>query len=280
MSARLILNADDFGLTRGVNRAIAELHAAGVLTSATLMATGAAFDDAISIAHAYPTLGVGCHIVLTDGIPVSPPHTIPTLCPNGRTFRPNLTDFIRDVLFGHIGLDDIESEAAAQIRRIQEAGIFPTHLDTHKHTHIFPKVVRALRNAGLRTKIRAIRNPFEPRYTRTHTLLKRRVQIAALNLFQSSYQRATAGVLTTDGTFGIAATGNLGRTVLAEMLRSLPAEGTFELLCHPGYHDADLDTIPTRLRAHRDLERQALLSEVPPIFLLPNGPKLINYSDI
>ena len=79
MAPRLIINADDFGLTRGVNRAIAELHQAKALTSATLMATGAAFEDAVAIAHANPTLGVGCHIVLTDGTPVSPPKSIPTL---------------------------------------------------------------------------------------------------------------------------------------------------------------------------------------------------------
>src|ERR1700729_307855 len=73
VSVRLILNADDFGLTAGINRAIGELHAAGALTSATLMANGPAFDDAVRVASAHPTLGVGCHVVLTDGAPVSPP---------------------------------------------------------------------------------------------------------------------------------------------------------------------------------------------------------------
>src|SRR5579871_4503460 len=85
MASRLILNADDFGLTPGINRAIAELHGAGALTSATLMATGAAFDDAISITQINPKLGVGCHIVLSDGVPVSDPGTLPTLCPDGKT---------------------------------------------------------------------------------------------------------------------------------------------------------------------------------------------------
>ncbi|HEY0163191.1 MAG TPA: ChbG/HpnK family deacetylase, partial [Edaphobacter sp.] len=69
MPARLIINADDFGLTPGINRSILELHRAGVLTSATLMATGPAFDEAVAIASSTPTLGVGCHVVLTDGVP-------------------------------------------------------------------------------------------------------------------------------------------------------------------------------------------------------------------
>ena len=79
MPPRLIINADDFGLTPGINRAIIELHRAGVLTSATLMATGPAFDDAAALARSNPSLGVGCHIVLTDGSPASPPETIPSL---------------------------------------------------------------------------------------------------------------------------------------------------------------------------------------------------------
>ena len=94
MAARLILNADDFGLTRGINRAIGELHANGAVTSATLMANGPAFDDAVAIALKRPTLGVGCHVVLTDGIPVSHPSDIPSLLgSDGKTFRSSLPDF-------------------------------------------------------------------------------------------------------------------------------------------------------------------------------------------
>src|ERR1700760_2157932 len=103
MPPRLIINADDFGLTPGVNRAIAELHQARALTSATLMATGSAFDDAVAIAHANPALGVGCHIVLTDGAPVSPPQSIPTLIgADGRNLRPSLVDFVQALLRGTI----------------------------------------------------------------------------------------------------------------------------------------------------------------------------------
>src|SRR5580698_7200271 len=92
MPSRLIVNADDFGLTPGINRAIAELHDAGVLTSSTLMANGPAFADAVALALDRPTLGVGCHIVLTDGTPISPPSSIPTLIgPDRRTFHPTLS---------------------------------------------------------------------------------------------------------------------------------------------------------------------------------------------
>ena len=145
MPARLILNADDFGLTPGINRAIGELHAAGVLTSATLMANGPAFDDAVAVARAHPTLGVGCHIVLTDGVPLAPLEHIPGLLgPDGKTLRPSLTDFIQALLRGKIKPAEIELESLFQIHKLQAAGIKITHLDTHKHTHLFPVVARQL----------------------------------------------------------------------------------------------------------------------------------------
>ncbi len=281
MPARLILNADDFGLTPGINRAIAELHAAGALTSATLMANGPAFADAVRIARVHPTLGVGCHIVLTDGTPVSDPRSIPTLLgPDGRSFRPKLTDFVRDLIAGRISEEEIAREALAQVHRLHAAGIRVTHLDTHKHTHIFPPVTRALVRVMQTTSVPAIRNPFEPAHTRSHAPLKRRLQIALLNRFRASFRRIASHVLTTDGTFGISATGSLDAAALRQLLSHIPTTGTFELLCHPGYNDRDLDAVVTRLRTHRETERQALLEQVPAILLHPQAPRLIHYGDI
>jgi predicted glycoside hydrolase/deacetylase ChbG (UPF0249 family) len=280
MPARLIINADDFGLTPGINRAIAELHASGALTSATLMATGPAFDDAIRIAKANPTLGVGCHIVLTDGTPVLPPDSISSLLgPDGKSLRPKLTDFIRDLLLGRIHQHEIQREVVAQIRRLQHAGIRPTHLDTHKHTHIFPTVALSLRNATEQTKVPAIRNPFEPDFARhaANAPLKRRLQIFALDRFRSAYTRATPNTLTTDGTLGISATGGLNADTLRDTLAALPDYGTYELLCHPGYNDSDLDAITTRLRTHRETEYHALLTQISQLRLQPNPPQLIHY---
>ncbi|MEI9977461.1 MAG: ChbG/HpnK family deacetylase [Edaphobacter sp.] len=285
--ARLIINADDFGLTPGVNRAIAELHQARVLTSATLMATGPAFDDAVAVAHANPTLGVGCHIVLTDGVPVSPPSTIPTLIgPDGKTFRPSIIGFLQALLRGNIREEDITREAAAQIEKLQRAGIHITHLDTHKHTHLFPPVARPLLNLAERHNIAAIRQPFEQHWSLSlgHGNRTRRLLVKILGGLKTSFERQpqirSGHVLTTDGTIGISATGNLYGETLREILNAMPAEGTFELVCHPGYNDGDLDRITTRLRDHRDIERNALLTELPRIALNPNAPQLIHYGDL
>lgn len=287
MPVRLILNADDFGLTPGINRAIGELHSAGALTSATLMANGPAFDDAVAIARAHPTLGVGCHIVLTDGIPVSPPESIPSLIgPDGKSFRPSLIDFLRALFLGRIHQQDITREALAQIYKLQHAGIEITHLDTHKHTHLFPTVTRPLLDVAERISTRAIRNPFEPPWSLAldHGSTTRRLAIKLIGglrpRFEASLNLHQGCILTTEGTVAISATGQLTATTLAQVLRALPPAGTYELCCHPGYNDADLDAVTTRLRAHRDVEREALLSEIPKILAQPNAPQLINYGSL
>jgi hopanoid biosynthesis associated protein HpnK len=286
MPPRLILNADDFGLTPGINRAIAELHAAGCLTSATLMATGPAFDDAVRIAQTHPTLAVGCHIVLVDGTPVLPPETLPTLCPNARTFRPKLFSFIHDLLHGRIAAAEIEREARAQIQKLQAAGLPLTHIDTHKHTHIFPTAASPLLAALESTRIHSIRNPLEPPFIATvaNGNIMQHLKVKSTRFLQPRFlalpQIHSHEVLTTDGTLGIAATGDLNVTTLRRLLESLPADGTYELLCHPGYNDADLDAVNTRLREHREIELHALLQEIPRILTLPNAPTLINYSEL
>jgi chitin disaccharide deacetylase len=284
---RLIINADDFGLTQGVNRAIEELHQAKVLTSATLMATGPAFADAVAVARANPTLGVGCHILLTDGVPVSPPETIQTLLgPDGKTFRPSFLDFLQALLRGKIREQEIEREALAQIQKLQRAGINITHIDSHKHTHLFPPVCRALLNVAEQNLIHAIRQPFEQEWSLAlgHGKRIRRLQVKLLGSLKTKFEQQpqirSGSILSTDGTIGISATGDLYGETLREILQAMPPEGTFELVCHPGYNDRDLDRITTRLRTHREIERNALLAEIPAIALHPNAPQLINYRDL
>ncbi len=286
MPARLIINADDFGLTPGINRSVEDLHRAGALTSATLMAGGPAFQDAIAVAHRSPSLGVGCHIVLTDGIPISRPESIPSLIgPDGKSFRPSLLAFATAALTGQLREQDIRSEALAQIRLLQRSGIQVTHLDTHKHAHLFPSVSRPLLEVACQASVRAIRNPFEQPWSLDlgHGTRLRSLQIHMLNSFEHHFTSnpilREGSVATTDGSAGIAATGFLDRTTLRDLLQQLPA-GTWELVCHPGYIDEDLDNVATRLRAHRDIERTALLEIVPQILSQPGAPALIHYGDL
>jgi predicted glycoside hydrolase/deacetylase ChbG (UPF0249 family) len=287
MPARLILNADDFGLTAGINRAIGELNSAGVLTSATLMASGAAFDDAVAVANAHATLGVGCHVVLTDGVPVSPPASIPSLIgPDGKSFRPSLTSFLRALFLGRIRADDVAREALAQIQKLQRAGVRVTHIDTHKHTHLFPAIARPILDVAESAGITAIRNPFEPPWglALNHGSSSRRIAIKLIGRLRPRFyalpQIRDARILTTAGTIAISATGQFDGATLAQLLAALPPEGAFELCCHPGYNGPDLDRVRTRLRAHRDIEREALLIEIPKALTSATAPKLIPYGDL
>lgn len=277
---RLILNADDFGLTGGVNRAIVELYQAGGLTSTTLMARAAATEEAIEMARCTPTLGVGCHVVLVDGEPVLPARELPTLVDQrtGR-FRPTLGGFLQRVLTGRIASSEIEAEAGAQIALLQSKGVKLTHIDTHKHTHMFSAVLRPLLRTARAAGIGAVRNPFEPvwslRVTPGSPWL-RRAEVHLLRRLEPAFRRIVAeeGFATTDGAIGVLATGTLDAVTVTLLLAKLPA-GTWELVTHPGYNDADLACAHTRLLESRESEREALLS-----IALKDEIELVNFSHL
>ena len=263
---RLIVNADDFGLTEGINRAVTQLFQAGALTSATLMANGPAFQHAVDCAHSNPGLAVGCHVGLLDGAPLAPPKQIaPLLGPDG-ALRRSLPEFLWQLQRGRIPPSAIRAEAIAQIRRLQANGIQPTHIDTHKHTHLFPRVAEPLLQAAAECGIRAVRNPFEEAWSarQARGALVRRMEVTLLRGFRRSFQSLVQqlDLITTDGSIGVSATGRLDGAVLDALLRAAPA-GTWELVCHPGYNDVDLAATPTRLRSTRPIEMEALLSRIP-----------------
>jgi len=112
-----VVNADDFGFTSGVNRAIIKAHANGIVTSATLMANGPAFCEVMELAEQFPKLSIGCHVVLIDGEPVLPPARVPSLTQSGR-FRDNLKTFAARALTGQLDATEIGAETTAQIRRV------------------------------------------------------------------------------------------------------------------------------------------------------------------
>lgn len=265
---QLIINADDFGLTAGVNRAILELHEASSLTSTTLMASSLAFTDAISTAKTHPSLGIGCHVVLVDGTPVLPPEQIPSLLkPGTGEFRRTLGEFLKDLYLGKIQEKDVEAEASAQISKLKTNGIAVTHVDTHKHSHMFPGVLRPVVRAALANGVKAIRNPFEPTWSLSATPgapLVRRMQVHVLRgAFESYFKKCVlhAGLFTTKGAIGVLSTGTLDTATVRSLLQHLP-DGTWELVCHPGYQDEDLQGIRTRLRKSREVEKLALLEAV------------------
>src|SRR5207244_1596197 len=137
---RLVVNADDFGLSDGVNRAISEAHAAGTVSSASLLVNAPGFADAVRRARAAPALGVGLHFNLTMGAPVSPATAVPSLS-DRRTGRFwSLSRLIARALSGRVDGAEVALECAAQIARAKSSGVRLTHLDGHQHTHVLPGI--------------------------------------------------------------------------------------------------------------------------------------------
>ena len=291
---RLIVNADDLGLTAGVNQAIAECHTRGVVSSATLMATGAALTNAVELAATVPQLSVGCHVVLVDGQPLLPPDEAPSLASggNGTAFAPTLGAFIQRVVTGRISESEIEAEATAQFRQLQKAGIVISHFDTHKHTHVFPSVLRPLLRAARACGIRALRNPFVPPRAlpfedlrKRPSLWKRYLQVRTLRRFLPEFETLVEemDMTTPDGSLGVMETGFLDEELFAAMLKAIAEElpeGTWEMVCHPGYNDADLASVRTRLRASRAQELSVLTSPGARQLLQGSGIELISYQTL
>jgi chitin disaccharide deacetylase len=280
---RLIINADDFGLAPGVNRAIVELGQAGALSSTTLMAAAPYFSPAVYMAFAQPRLAVGCHVVLVDGGPCLHPGDVPSLLDpsTGSSFRVSVGSFFADMLRGRIREQEIEAEVIAQIRRIQSSGLTVSHIDSHKHVHALPRVLAPLLRAARHCGVGCVRNPYEPWWSLQATRPAstwRRMQVHAMRTQRRGFSRLILkhGVMTTDGSIGLLATGILDAPVLRSLLQAMPP-GTWELVCHPGFRDSALDQANTRLRASRETERSALLEVIPEAVRTDEGLALIDY---
>jgi predicted glycoside hydrolase/deacetylase ChbG (UPF0249 family) len=266
-SKRLVVNADDFGFTRDVNRGILAAHRDGILTAATLMANGGAFDDAVRLARDTPTLDVGCHLVLISGRSVLPPHA-------------PLPDSVPALLLAlATGRIRVYDELAAQVRKILAAGIPATHLDTHKHTHLAPPVLDAVARISEEFAIRWVRRPFDIPLTAAHGggVLKRAAS-GGLQVLRGRFHRVLArhGCRTTDYFAGFQLTGRFRTPQLAQLISELP-EGVTEFMCHPGYCGDDLRHMRTRLKESRALELEALLAPDVRSALAKSGVELVNY---
>jgi predicted glycoside hydrolase/deacetylase ChbG (UPF0249 family) len=234
---------------------------------------------------------VGCHVVLIDGEPVLDAQRLPSITSansSGVRFRDGLQSFAARALAGRLDSCEIEAEASAQIRKLQSAGVSLSHLDTHKHTHLFPAVLRPLLRAARTCGVRAIRNPFGPRKPlRSSELLKRPnlwtryAEVRILRTLAAEFRDAAAGegFVTPDGTLGIVVTGALDEKLFRAIAAIIP-EGTWEFVCHPGYNDDDLKSAKTRLRESRETELRVLTMPQARELLLLQEIDLISYREL
>lgn len=246
---RLVVNADDFGFTPDVNEGIVEAHRRGILTATTLMANGDAFDDAVRLAREVPTLDVGCHLVLVGGRSLVHGNPLPLTAAR----------LLMALARGQIRPFD---ELRAQVKRIVDAGIRPTHLDTHKHTHLAPPVLEAVARLAEEFGIRWVRRPFDfPLQASSKGVVPplKRIASRSFGLLRRRFHRVLEKhhCRTTDHFAGFQITGRLRTAELIDLVAALP-EGSTELMCHPGKNGPALRQARTRLKESRELELQAL----------------------
>ncbi len=256
----LIVNADDFGLTGGVNRAVIEAHTRGILTSTTLMANMPAFEDAVGLAKLHPSLGVGLHFNITQGAPVAEASRVGSLLDGRGEFLGTSTALLLRALAGKLRAAEVEIELRAQIEKVLQAGLSLTHVDSHKHAHALPPVADVFARVIGDYGIRAVRLPRE-RWRFDASVVRQ--SLGAFGLAQlcrvSAGRLRRAGVKTADAFFGVTQTGFWTKAWLLDLIARLP-EGVSELMAHPGYDDAELHQTRTRLRASRATEL-ALLTD-------------------
>jgi predicted glycoside hydrolase/deacetylase ChbG (UPF0249 family) len=267
---RLVVNADDFGYTRDVNSGIIEAHKRGILTATTLMANGKEFDHAVDLAKTNPGLDIGCHLVLIGGN---------SLLPGRDPFPSSLPEFLQRLARGQL---NPYNELRTQIEKILETGIQPTHLDTHKHTHLAPPVLKAVARLSEEFRIRWVRRPFDYPLSGGDPIpwskraLSRGLQVLR-NYFQGTLSRH--GCRTTDHFAGFQLTGYLRTEELVALLKSLP-DGLTEFMCHPGYCSDELRATHTRLKESRERELQALIAPEVRSALAQCDIELVRFRDL
>ena len=264
----LIVNADDFGFTRDVNDGIVEAHTRGILTATTLMANGEAFPHAVALSRAHPALDLGCHLVLVGGASLVTGEPLPA----------SVARLIAALLRRRL---DPYRELKAQIEKIIAAGVRPSHLDTHKHTHLFPPVLDAVARLAREFEIPWVRRPFDFPFEAGGVPFTRRAVTFALGSMRPRFHRVLTryGCRSTDHFAGFALTGAFTPADLVSLLRALPA-GATEFMCHPGLLGDELRAAPTRLKESRARELAALTDPAVKDALGPHGVRLATFRDL
>jgi predicted glycoside hydrolase/deacetylase ChbG (UPF0249 family) len=265
MDKRVIINADDFGLCDGVNKAVAQAHTDGVLTSATIMANMPAAEEAVKIAKKLPNLGVGVHLNLFDGQPVSKDSSIDCLLNADGRFA--LSQFKLSLL---------------STGRHNNSGLAPTHLDSHKHIHSFPAIFPIVCELARRFRIAAVRFTFEPKElsrmpwplssTDGRKRARKARRRAKINRIQNS------DFLKTDALLGIAHMGKIDVN-LFKAVSLYNSAATAEVMTHPGLA-GDSETGESRLPYQRKAELEALCSERTRQYFRDAQIKLVHYGQI
>ena len=239
---KLIINADDFGRHELINRAVKIACENGCLRSATIMAGGIAFDDAVKTAKNLPSLGVGVHLTLANGNPILPPEEIPSLVTAEGKFHENHAAFLKKFLQGKIILDEVRAELSAQIQKAVNSGLQLTHVDSHQHLHHVPKIIDIVLDLADAAGIHAMRisstKIFEGEFGGIGQFIGR-LGLASLAKFAA--QKAHKKNFRTPEHFtGIVAGESVTEKFLQSLIENLK-DGTTEVMLHVGTDNTTLE---------------------------------------
>jgi hopanoid biosynthesis associated protein HpnK len=276
---RLIVHADDFGLSERVNEGILQAHLGGIVTSASIMANGNAFEHAAQICRDVPSLDVGIHLTLVEERPILEANAVPSLVDASGRLHDRAATFTKKYLSGKIRLQDVRAELEAQIRKVLRHKINASHLDSHQHLHMFPQILDTTIRLARKYRIPAVRLPRETirlYMFNGHRTVRRMLQLLTLNIFCRLGKKTISQ--RTDHFAGFFLSGNLHKQNLQKLLQSLPPNGTCELMCHPGLDDSN--TPYSHWGYHWSNELTALADPEITDFLRKKGIRLISYRQL
>lgn len=278
-------------MTRGINLAVSGCADAGMLRSATLMAGGAAFDDAVATFRGREGFGTGIHFVLTGLKPVAAPEKLGVLIGPDGLLPSGPIGLLGKIEADRSLLAALRTELFAQAEKVFDSGITPTHFDSHKHVHVIPAVLDIMIEIAGRFSVKWIREPFEPcaswRFLPDLEMAQRgkflkqlavaRASTLTLPLFRSRVRRA--GIKTPAGVYGISFTGLMNKDILRRLCGMLKP-GLSELMTHPGIVDAELIGFKGRLLDSREREKELLVSAEIKGFFEENGIILSHFKEV
>jgi hopanoid biosynthesis associated protein HpnK len=231
---RLIVCADDFGLSPAVNEAVERAHREGILNTASLMVAAPAAADAVRRARAMPGLHVGLHLVVIEGPASLPPAEIPLLVDGAGQFPSDQLRLGVRYFFHPAVRRQLRREIAAQFAAFARTGLPLDHANAHKHMHLHPTIGRIMIEEGLRHGLPALRIPAEPpaviAAAGTSATFAARAMAAGTHILRRQAQRA--GLRVNDHVFGLAWSGHMTAARIAALAEHLPP-GLSELYCHP-----------------------------------------------
>jgi hopanoid biosynthesis associated protein HpnK len=278
---RVIITGDDFGLSPTVNAAVIQAHQEGILTSASIMINGPAWQEAVELAIAYPNLCLGLHLTLIQGRAVLPHSHIPHLVDDQGNFRREPVSVGMLYFFSRRAREEIRAELEAQVEKLLQAGLSPRFLNGHLNIHLHPAVWPLVRRLAGNYDIPAVRlarenlqvtlslNSQRPAYKTAH---------AIIFAWLSRRAAKTAGELkTNDHLFGLLNDGAMDEAFLLGLLPRL-APGVTEIYCHPATFPAQEPDWPRHYRPLEELH--ALTSPKVAAVLQISNLELISFNDL